>query len=142
MAWTMRSVMERIFELYFTTKGPDESTGMGLSVAHGIVRSHSGNMTVYSEPGKGTTFHVYLPRIDTTAITPETVSTEPAPNGKNRILLVDDEVQIVHMVQQMLEPRLPCHGADRRRGGIGDVPYAIRNLRSLILLSPTRPCRM
>lgn len=102
MAWTMHAVMERIFELYFTTKGPDEGTGMGLSVAHGIVRSHSGNMTVYSEPGKGTTFHVYLPRIDTSAITPETVSTEPTPNGKDRILLVDDEVQIVHMVQQML----------------------------------------
>jgi CheY-like chemotaxis protein len=98
-----RIVMERIFDPYFTTKDLGEGTGMGLAVVHGIVRSHSGDITVYSEPGKGTTFHVYLPRIDTGAIAPETVSTEPAPKGKERILLVDDEEQIVLMVRQMLE---------------------------------------
>ena len=98
-----RIVMERIFDPYFTTKGLGEGTGLGLAVVHGIVRSHGGDITVYSEPGKGTTFHVYLPRIDAGAIAPETVSTEPAPKGKERILLVDDEEQIVLMVRQMLE---------------------------------------
>jgi PAS domain S-box-containing protein len=103
-----RVVTERIFEPYFTTKGMGEGTGMGLSVVHGIVKSYGGDIRVYSEPGKGTTFHVYLPRIATSAIAPETVSAEPAPRGKERILFVDDEVQIVHMMREMLE-RLGYH---------------------------------
>jgi len=100
--------MERIFEPYFTTKGPGKGAGMGLAVVHGIARSHGGYITVYSEPGEGATFHVYLPRIDSSAIAPVTVSTESVPNGKERILLTDDEEQIVNMVQQMLE-RLGYH---------------------------------
>ena len=103
-----RAVMERIFDPFFTTKDPGEGTGMGLSVVHGIIRSHGGNITVDSAPGEGATFHIYLPQIDTTAIAPETVSTGPLPRGKERILLVDDEEQVVNMVRQMLE-RLGYH---------------------------------
>jgi len=98
-----RLVMERIFDPYFTTKGPAEGIGMGLAVVHGIVRSHGGYITVYSEPGKGTAFHVYLPRIESGAILSETVSTELTPKGKEHILIVDDEEQIVHMVRLLLE---------------------------------------
>ena len=98
-----RLVMERIFDPYFTTKGPAEGIGMGLAVVHGIVRNHGGYITVYSEPGKGTAFHVYLPRIESGAILSETVSTELAPKGKEHILIVDDEEQIVHMVRLLLE---------------------------------------
>lgn len=96
-------VMERIFDPFFTTKKAGEGTGMGLSVVHGIIKSHGGNITVDSEPGRGTTFHVYLPRTDTSTIEPETVSAEPIPRGKEHILFVDDEEQLVHMIQQMLE---------------------------------------
>jgi PAS domain S-box-containing protein len=107
-----RAVVERIFDPYFTTKGPGEGTGLGLSVVHGIVRSHDGYITVYSELGEGTTFHIYLPRIEVKPKVPETISTEPAPKGKEHILFVDDDEQIVNVVQQILE-RLGYHVAAR-----------------------------
>ena len=76
---------------------------MGLAVVHGIVKGYGGDITVFSDPEEGTTFHVYLPRIDTGDVAPEVLPTEPAPKGTERILLVDDEPQIVSLVQQMLE---------------------------------------
>jgi PAS domain S-box-containing protein len=97
------NVMGRIFDPYFTTKGVGEGTGMGLSVVHGIVKDHGGDIRVYSEPGKGTAFHVYLPVIETGAVERKIISTEPAPTGTERILFVDDEEQIVNMARQMLE---------------------------------------
>ena len=63
-------VMEKIFDPYFSTKGPGKGAGMGLAVVHGIVKSHGGNITVYSKLGKGTTFHVYLPLIETRPVEP------------------------------------------------------------------------
>ncbi|MEA3359551.1 MAG: PAS domain S-box protein [Thermodesulfobacteriota bacterium] len=97
------NVMERIFDPYFTTKGVGEGTGMGLSVVHGIVKDHGGDIRVYSEPGKGTAFHVYLPVIETGAVERKIIPAGPAPTGTERILLVDDEETIVYMTQQILE---------------------------------------
>jgi signal transduction histidine kinase/CheY-like chemotaxis protein len=98
-----RSVMDRIFEPYYTTKEQGKGTGLGLSVIHGIVKNHGGDITVSSTPGKGTTFKVYLPMIDEvdTGIQPE--PDNGAATGNERILLVDDEEQIVAMEQKMLE---------------------------------------
>ena len=96
-------VIERIFEPYFTTKEQGKGTGLGLSVIHGIVKSHGGDITVSSRPGNGATFKVYLPIIDD--IEEEIHVIEPliAINGEERILLVDDEAQIIDIEQQILE---------------------------------------
>ncbi|MDQ1350245.1 MAG: hypothetical protein QG657_546 [Acidobacteriota bacterium] len=93
----------RIFDPYFTTKKEGEGTGMGLSVVHGIIKSHKGEITVYSEPGKGTTFHVLLPVTTETGEVPGVEAPGPIPRGSERILLVDDEWALVELGKQMLE---------------------------------------
>jgi PAS domain S-box-containing protein len=99
-----REVMERIFDPYFTTKKPGEGTGLGLAVVFGIVRSCKGQIQVYSEPDIGTTFHVYLPRIESgqDAGFSDKIP-EPICGGVERILLIDDEEPIILMLAQMLE---------------------------------------
>ncbi|HSI11623.1 MAG TPA: response regulator [Chthoniobacter sp.] len=84
-------MLGRIFEPFFTTKGPDEGTGLGLSVVHGLMKSFDGSITVYSNPGEGTTLNLYFPALEfaATASKPEEI---PAPLGHGeRILFVDDE---------------------------------------------------
>jgi PAS domain S-box-containing protein len=95
--------MERIFDPFFTTKNHTEGTGLGLSVVHGIVRNHGGAITVSSKAGYGSTFEVYLPRIER-ATSDETVEATSTPSGGNeRILFVDDEEDVVFAGKKMLE---------------------------------------
>ena len=96
-------IMERIFDPYFTTKDTGEGTGLGLSVAQGIVKAHGGTITVYSEPEKGTTFHVYLPIIHEAEEAEKEESKEPLPTGSGRILFIDDEQVLIEIASQMLE---------------------------------------
>ncbi|MFZ2448538.1 MAG: PAS domain-containing protein [Syntrophobacteraceae bacterium] len=95
------SNFDRIFEPYFTTKPPGEGTGLGLSVVHGIVTEHGGAIKVYSEPGAGSVFHVYLPRCES-APPPPRVDPASIPTGDESILLVDDEPGIVKSYGKML----------------------------------------
>lgn len=95
--------MEKIFEPYFTTKPVNEGTGLGLSVVHGIVKSHKGRITVCSDPGKGTVFNLYFPCIAATAEKGETATAEPLPGGNEHILVVDDEEFIIKIEQFLLE---------------------------------------
>ena len=96
-------IKNRIFEPYFTTKDKGEGTGMGLAVVHGIVQSHHGHISVFSELGKGTTFHVYLPCVAMETCATETENEGAIPRGHERILVVDDEEEIISLSRQILE---------------------------------------
>lgn len=96
-------VTSRIFEPYFTTKAEGEGTGLGLAVVHGIVKSHRGTINVYSEPGKGTVFHVYLPQIERAPKDQREPHEAPLSIGEERILFVDDEPILANLGKQMLE---------------------------------------
>ena len=83
-------ILDRIFEPYFTTKRPDQGTGLGLAVVHGIVSSHGGAINVRSEVGKGSSFDVFLPA-EYRKPAVRSPGAEPVPSGNERILVVDDE---------------------------------------------------
>ncbi|KPA17259.1 two component system sensor histidine kinase, hybrid [Candidatus Magnetomorum sp. HK-1] len=95
--------LKKIFDPYFTTKPKDKGTGLGLSVIHGIVKDHSGHITVYSEPGQGTTFHVYFPTIMSKRDKNKSQLSENISGGNEHILLVDDDEIIVKIEKQQLE---------------------------------------
>ena len=103
-----QSVIDRIFDPYFTTKEKGKGTGLGLAVVDGIVKSHGGHISVYSEPGKGTEFKVFLPVIKTKEEEHQVETDTPIQKGNERILLVDDQDMVAQMEKQMLE-RLGYH---------------------------------
>jgi PAS domain S-box-containing protein len=96
------AVIERIFEPYFTTKARGDGTGLGLAVVDGIVKSHKGAITVASAPDKGSTFTIFLPRIE---LASEELENEdfPLPRGSECILYVDDEPTLVEIGRIALE---------------------------------------
>jgi PAS domain S-box-containing protein len=96
------ATMHRIFEPFFTTKPPGEGTGLGLAVVHGIMDTHDGAVTVYSELGVGTVFHLYFPANEGTVAVPP-VESGPAPMGEGqRILFIDDEEMLVYLGERAL----------------------------------------
>ncbi len=97
------SVLDKIFEPYFTTKQKGKGTGLGLSVVYGIVKEHGGDIRVSSHPGEGTTFTVSLPLMTTPSASVNSYAPEISHAGDERILVVDDEAPIVRLVSLMLE---------------------------------------
>ena len=98
-----QKIIDRIFDPYFTTKKEGKGTGLGLAVVHGIIKSHRGQISVCSEPGQGTEFHVCLPVIKKKKETSKVETDTPIQKGNERILLVDDHDIIVKIEKQMIE---------------------------------------
>jgi len=104
-----KETVEKIFEPFFTTKGVDQGTGLGLAMVYGIVKQNEGFIDVYSEPAKGTTFQIFLPRhLGDTQDLPLTQVSSPASSQGETVLLVEDEPAILEMTQIILE-RLGYH---------------------------------
>jgi PAS domain S-box-containing protein len=95
-------IQARIFDPYFTTKKIGEGSGMGLAVVHGIVKSHKGDIAVYSEPGQGTTFHVYLP-VTSGNVGERARELGIIRGGNERVLFVDDESHLAEMGEKLLQ---------------------------------------
>ncbi|MSV29882.1 MAG: PAS domain S-box protein [Bryobacterales bacterium] len=98
-----RETLKHIFEPFFTTKGMTSGTGLGLSIVYGIVEQCKGRISVETEPGEGTTFGIYLPRVDRAAAVVNDSSGEGGSRGSEIVLLVEDQVEVRDLIKVALQ---------------------------------------
>ncbi len=95
--------VSKVFDPFYTTKLPGEGTGLGLSMVYGVIKQSGGHIWVYSEPGRGTTFKIYLPRTEETAEPWSRTTSEMTPeNGSETILVVEDEQDLRELIIELL----------------------------------------
>jgi len=101
-------ILEKIFEPFFTTKEPGKGTGLGLSTVFGIVKQSGGHIWVYSEPGQGSSFKLFFPRVEDGSPERVNLSGEAEPGGGETVLVVEDQEEVRRLVCNALESRGYC----------------------------------
>jgi two-component system cell cycle sensor histidine kinase/response regulator CckA len=96
------TIQAHVFEPFFTTKEPGKGTGLGLATCYGIIKQSNGYIWLYSEPGRGTTFKIYLPRVEDTVVSPQRDTRSTTPYGTETILFVEDEPMVRDISVQAL----------------------------------------
>jgi len=150
-----QKTINQIFEPFFTTKELGKGTGLGLATVYGIVKQNNGFVNVYSEPGQGTTFSIYLPSFASETVTVEVSRTEEPVGGTETVLLVEDDGAILNLGKTILQrlgytvlaantPRMAIQVAQEQTGEIHllitDVVMPEMNGRELVQqLSSLRP---
>jgi PAS domain S-box-containing protein len=94
---------QRVFEPFFTTKGPGRGTGLGLATVYGIVKQSGGNVWVYSEPGVGTTFKIYLPRVAEPVTVRDAVSPVSTALASETVVVVEDDATLRNVIRRILQ---------------------------------------
>jgi CheY-like chemotaxis protein len=145
----------RIFEPFFTTKEAGKGTGLGLATVYGIVKQSEGYIWVHSEVGVGTTFNIYLPRIDEQAALARRQEPGPLLRGSETVLLVEDEASLRELLREVLEANgysvlVARGGADVLKiaeAHAGTIPIMVTDVimpgmsgpKIVDLVAPTRP---
>jgi two-component system, cell cycle sensor histidine kinase and response regulator CckA len=131
-----KDTRSHLFEPFFTTKVMGKGTGLGLATVYGIIRQNNGFINVYSEPDKGTTLTIYLPRFVGKGERAQTGSSRPTPCGLETILVVEDEPAILKVTKRMLEAKgytvlaatTPGEGIRLARAHAGEIALLITDV--------------
>jgi hypothetical protein len=134
-----KETQQRIFEPFFTTKDVGKGTGLGLSIVYGIIKQHEGYINVFSEPGKGTTFRIYLPIISEGIAKESPELHEAVLGGTETILLAEDDEGVRFVTRKLLTEF--GYTASRLWTARRRLPYSRRKVKRLISSSLISSCR-